>query len=1075
MNYNPSINIEYGIDDNFHYIVTPNAQAITGNLLANYHSGVHSFSIIGTYGTGKSCYLMALERDLKKNTRALLKNPKVFGDVSRVECMNILGDYDSLSNLLAEKLQCGQSDDTRNIFNALSGYYDKLKKENAFLLIVIDEFGKILEHAAKHNPERELYFLQRLAEFVNVPTRKILLLTTLHQNFGSYAQKLTETQRNEWMKVKGRYKELVFSEPVEQLLYLAAEQLGGTRRKIDEPAMPVELLGWAKKMKFVSEDLDAKTVKMLYPLDAFSAMCITKAIQRYGQNERTLFSFLSAKGQNTLSDFKPALCETYNLSHVYDYLVYNFFTALAEVNADSMNWTAMRVAIERSESGVINTAYIHGAVKLVKTIGLLNLFGSSATSISKEMLLFYAENALNIPNAEKIIDLLTTHKIIRYATYKSSYILFEGTDIDIEDELYKAAGVVPMPTANVGDLAPYIHEKAAAVAEEYYRNGTPRYFEFVVKNDLEVIQPQNDIDGYIHLVFPLEDNCVEQTIRMSSACDSANIYVVFRNVDDITRHLYEIHKLQYMVENVVLEDRVAKKEVQNHINYEQILLNNAINHSLMSESDNCVWIFKGEVLPVRGYRDFNKLLTRVCHEVYNATPVLRNELFNKQKLSSAISLARVKLLDALLEKNDEADFGFAANTFPPEKTIYYTLFKCTGIHRQNEDGLYILGEPQTDLIKDMWQACEAFVQSTAEKPRKVSELVKILKKQPFKLKQGVIDFWLPIFLYVKQQDFAIYNEAGSYVMNINREFFELLQKKPGEFSIKAFNVSGIKIEFFKKYRQFLRKNDDEKLSSASFIETFKPFLQFYRSLNEYAKHTTKFDTPTTAKFRDVLGNAKDPEKAFFEDMPEALGFKDSVLYDSSEFIEQYLSLIKEAVHELNICYDKLIERIEERVIEQLSLPIDFDSYKEVLNERYQHVKKHLLTTKGRSFLERVLAPSATAKEFFEKITNVVTDKRLTQLRDKEEEYLMDNLFFLFQELDRYVSISDMADSKDEVYNFEIASNVRKISLSQTYRLAENQKGKAEDVGRAIQGLLTGDDELDVCILLRMLNEKLGKE
>ncbi len=42
----------------------------------------------------------------------------------------------------------------------------------------------VLEHAAKNNPERELYFMQKLAEFVNVPSRNILLfLTTLHQNF----------------------------------------------------------------------------------------------------------------------------------------------------------------------------------------------------------------------------------------------------------------------------------------------------------------------------------------------------------------------------------------------------------------------------------------------------------------------------------------------------------------------------------------------------------------------------------------------------------------------------------------------------------------------------------------------------------------------------------------------------------------------------------------------------------------------------------------------------------------------------------------------------------------------------
>lgn len=232
MKYNPSINIEYGIDKDFHYIVTPNAQAVTGELLSSFHSGMHSFSVIGTYGTGKSSYLMALERDLFESAHYLIQNRKVFGDnIKGFECLNILGDYSTLSKLLADKLKCNQSDDTKNIFIALSEYCAKLKKENKFLFIVVDEFGKILEHAAKNNPERELYFLQKLAEFVNVPTRNIILLTTLHQNFSAYAGNLTESQRNEWLKVKGRYKELVFSEPVEQLLFLAAEQISNSELK----------------------------------------------------------------------------------------------------------------------------------------------------------------------------------------------------------------------------------------------------------------------------------------------------------------------------------------------------------------------------------------------------------------------------------------------------------------------------------------------------------------------------------------------------------------------------------------------------------------------------------------------------------------------------------------------------------------------------------------------------------------------------------------------------------------------------------------------------------------------------
>lgn len=118
-----------------------------------------------------------------------------------------------------------------------------------------------------------------------------------------------------------------------------------------------------------------------------------------------------SKGTNSFSEFVPQENETYNLAMVYDYLVYNFYSFLSEANADSMNWTSMRVAIERVESGVIHTAYIADALMIVKSIGLLSLFGSSATSISKELLITYAQKALAIKSPEKVIDALTAQKL----------------------------------------------------------------------------------------------------------------------------------------------------------------------------------------------------------------------------------------------------------------------------------------------------------------------------------------------------------------------------------------------------------------------------------------------------------------------------------------------------------------------------------------------------------------------------------------------------------------------------------------------------------------------------------------
>ena len=135
MKFNLSINISQGVSENFNYIVTPNAQKVYGNIIDSFQSGIHSFSIIGTYGTGKSSFLMALEQDLLNNKYNLVSEKSVFANAESFEFINIVGDYSPLSTLLSKELSIASSDDSKNIFSTLAKYLIKLKAQNKFLFI----------------------------------------------------------------------------------------------------------------------------------------------------------------------------------------------------------------------------------------------------------------------------------------------------------------------------------------------------------------------------------------------------------------------------------------------------------------------------------------------------------------------------------------------------------------------------------------------------------------------------------------------------------------------------------------------------------------------------------------------------------------------------------------------------------------------------------------------------------------------------------------------------------------------------------------------------------------------------
>ena len=1067
-----SSNIENGFADGTQYIVTPNAQIAIRNIVNDFHSGIHSFTIIGSYGTGKSSFLLALEEDLKKNSRKkYLLNAENLSDASSFEIHNIVGDYAELSALLSRSLNV--EGNTNSILDSLKAHYNTCQKQNKFLVIVIDEFGKVLEHAAKNSPERELYFLQKLAEFVNVPSRQILLLTTLHQNFSAYAQGLSETQVNEWTKVKGRFKEITFVEPVEQLLHLASTQLQESQ-KIKAGKNVVPLFELAHETHYVSEDFPLSTAQQLYPLDLFSAYTITTAIQRYGQNERSLFTFLASRGTNSISEFTPSVHLTYNLQMVYDYIVYNFNSYLKDANADSLSWSTIKVSIERVEGQQWDSKEeILYAVNLVKAIGLLNLFGTAGFKLTLEHLAVYACEAMNIKGSDKILRKLIAKKIIRYANYKERLVLFEGTDIDLEAEIREAGLMVSRPVAFVDELNVFFNKRISPVKAHFYQNGTPRFFEYKLLEVPEDLIPKGDTDGYIELIFSTKKDALDEIKRFSADTEHALIFAYFIDTDNIVDHLYNIQKYNYLTERVIKkEDLVAVKEIQKMKEYEESLLNKAISDNLFSYKNRVVWVFNGKEQKVESHRQFNQLLSTVCNKIYSKTPVMINELFNKHKLSGTISSARKSYLSNLTEHYNEEGMGFPADKFPPEKTIYFSLLKNTGLHRDGD----FTDRPTNDGFIPLWEACEDFLRSTENKARKVSELIKILTSQPYKLKQGFLDFWIPTYLYIRRQDFALYDASkGSYMPEVNMEFFDLLQKHPGDYEIKKFAIDGVKLGFFNQYRRFINLSDEFTITKDNFIETIKPFLAFYNRLDGYTKHTRKFNHDSTMRFRDVLAIAKDPEKAFFEDLPEALGFSQEKL-KQEVFIREYGNIIQRAIRELRTCYTGLIDRIEERLIDDFDLQSgDYNEYMVEIHNRLAHVKTYLLTEKQREFYHHVMTEYDNRTLWYQSICYTILEQRLDTLRDEQEEKLVDDLIYMLRTCEKYSSISQKADNleQNDAYSFDMVSNRGTDVRTQTYVLPEKDKEFALEMEAKILRLLSGNNNVDVCTLLSVLNKKIN--
>ncbi len=471
--FSPSINIIRDADSMLHYIPTTNARLVFTQLLNDYQVGIRSFTIVGAYGIGKSAFLWAFEKNIN-HTQYIFSKLGNNMPIKEFEFMRIVGQYDSLSNEIGKQLGIGIKEITAEILlTALEKHYKSVSKAGKGLAIVVDEFGKFLEYAAKNNPEKELYFIQQLAEYTNDTKKNIFLLPHFTRISMVMHVGLRAVSKKEWDKVKGRLKEITFNEPVEQLLFLASERLGelalGQKDKqFSKLFKSIEAAKAFPLKDYFSESFAEK----LLPFDILTAAVLTLSLQKYGQNERSLFSFIESNDHLGIRQYKQEASGYYNLANLYDYLVYNFHSILnTKFNPHYAQWSAMRIAIEQVEGAVQDQ--VTDALKLVKTIGLLNIFATASAHINHQFLIDYGKYSLGIKDPEAIIAKLKGLRIIRFANHSNRFIFVQGTDLDIELAINEAGNLVERVINTVHHLGKYFDFPFLSAKAAYYEKERP--------------------------------------------------------------------------------------------------------------------------------------------------------------------------------------------------------------------------------------------------------------------------------------------------------------------------------------------------------------------------------------------------------------------------------------------------------------------------------------------------------------------------------------------------------------------------------------------------------------------------
>jgi hypothetical protein len=679
---------------------------------------------------------------------------------------------------------------------------------------------------------------------------------------------------------------------------------------------------------------------------------------------------------------------------------------------------------------------------------------------------------LGIESPEKVIDDLVNRKIILYGKYNKRYSLLFGTDLDILAALIEAGNKVD-EIVDVSTLLQRYYQLPNVLAKSYsYVNGTPRIFEFRISENPISETPSNEIDGFINLIF--NENLTKEIVRdHSSKCQEAILFGYYQNSKNIKNLLFEIEKTKKVIEEND-HDKAAIKELNNILFHQQSLLNLYILNNLYSKNSDLIWFFNGNQVPITRKKDFNRQLSIICSHVYSSTPYFKNELVNRNKISNSIGTARRNFLVSLVNNWNRPDLGFEKDKFPPEKTIYLTLLKENGILLYSNEINFSTQVFENSSFRSLWNYSSEFLNSTKKSKRKISEFIDPLTRRPFKLKQGLIDFWLPTFLFIKRNDFALFSDKG-YIPNLTDKILDLIIRNPDEFEIKAFDIEGIKLDIFNSYRILLNQELKEKFDNQTFIETIKPFLTFYTGLLEYSKNTNRLKKETIA-IRNAIANSRDPEKSFFEDFPVALGYSVDNLQKSADALQNYITKLYDSIRELRSSYDNLLNRFEEYILEEfIGEELNFQEYKIKLQDRYKKLKKHLCLPHQKTFVQRLDSHLDDRKAWLSSIAQAVIGKPLETIRDEEEVILYDKFKILIMDLDNLTNISkvDIDYDKEDIFSIEMSSFVDGIKKS-LVRLPKTKSKEVIKTEVSIKAQLSEDNSTNIAALTNVLKDLLKR-
>lgn len=874
-------------------------EALERQQLTDFFPKTYFDSALNMISTWENKYESAIQefnKQLKKNKTTLNKIKNGLKQCSHDDYRTFCEIYPKITN--GAEFNPMQNTDIVKMYSNVAEILSEQKNYGG-IFIIFDEFSKFLESSSVSNNMQNFKIIQDFAE-LSARSSHMHICCVTHKEILDYSQS------DSFRTVDGRFKKVYFVASAEQSYELIANALEHTEKfekfcnKHKEQFNIVSQVSYRTGIfNDINEDsYDNIIIKRCFPLHPVTVFSLIRISEKVGQNERTLFTFLSQSEQHTLQEFIDKDFDKKELSFMTTDYIFDYFSELFRIEVFNPKihsiWAKANSALKQTEDIfqqiIIKTIAIFGIVADEKLTPVSNIL-KAAVNMSDE-------------NFNTAISMLQQNHILTLQR-NNQFAFLTPNGVDIRKTIHNniEQGIVRCNRPEILQLAysiPYILPRqynADKCMMRYFRTAFMEASNFQEYNG-DFREFRSGADGLILYLITDNQKYISQIATKLYKLNLTPDVLVCVTEDWKDNDLLMEYSAAVMIENseatkdfhFAEELKVYKEDLFKSIREKVNVIYSPQNSSVAYYNyETCLDNIVNPLI-------LNRQLSIICKDYYASTPIINNEMVNKNHITPQIKKARVKLIDWILSHKEDIPM---IEGYGPEVSLLRSTIFVKGLNKSVESN--------DNCLNEVLEKISQFVHKSENEKISFSAIYDELSSAPYGMRRGIISIYIAYILRQYTDMLILY--YNNKEISLDGELFSNIDSKTDEYELRLEKGTAEKEKYIEKIIEiFSKENHVQCLSkrqvAVSAIQTwFRGLPKFARdSLFIYADDEPVAIADAVIKLRKKV-NLFDlnPHEFVFDFIPDIFGCKnnyDNVITQLTEFktdAESFIGSIKQYI------------------------------------------------------------------------------------------------------------------------------------------------------------------------------------